>query len=131
MKLQEGNSQGQHLVEKELQRLGRTAVNLEQLAHQLGFAKADDLYVAVAKDEYSLRHIEQAFKPQPEEKTHDTPHVADAGRSSVTRTGRSGVLVVGVDSLLTQLARCCRPAPPDKIAGFITKIGRASCRERV
>src|SRR5699024_12043733 len=94
---------------------------LEELAHQVGFAKADDLYVAVAKDEYSLRHIEQAFKPQPEEKDHDTPHVADAGRSSVTRTGRSGVLVVGVDSLLTQLARCCRPAPPDEIAGFITK----------
>ncbi|HLR81981.1 MAG TPA: bifunctional (p)ppGpp synthetase/guanosine-3',5'-bis(diphosphate) 3'-pyrophosphohydrolase [Paenalcaligenes sp.] len=132
IELQERISQGQHLVEKELQRLGRTAVNLEQLAHQLGFAKADDLYVAVAKDEYSLRHIEQAFKPQPEEKDHDTPHVADAGRSSVTRTGRSGVLVVGVDSLLTQLARCCRPAPPDKIAGFITKgrgvsIHRSSC----
>jgi len=132
IELQERISQGQHLVEKELQRLGRTAVNLEQLAHQLGFAKADDLYVAVAKDEYSLRHVEQAFKPQSEEKDHDTPHVADAGRSSVTRTGRSGVLVVGVDSLLTQLARCCRPAPPDKIAGFITKgrgvsIHRSSC----
>ena len=25
--------------------------------------------------------------------------------------GRGGVLVVGVDSLLTTLARCCRPAP--------------------
>jgi len=31
------------------------------------------------------------------------------------------VLLVGVDRLLTQLARCCKPAPPDRIAGFITK----------
>jgi len=31
------------------------------------------------------------------------------------------VLVVGVDSLLTQLARCCKPAPPDEIAGFVTR----------
>lgn len=134
VELQERISQGQALVEKELQRLGRTAVNLEQLAQQLGFAKADDLYVAVAKDEYSLRHIEQAFKPKAtdEHKEADTPQVSDVGRSSVARTGRSGVLVVGVDSLLTQLARCCRPAPPDKIVGFITKgrgvsIHRSNC----
>ena len=44
----------------------------------------------------------------------------------------SDVLVVGVDSLLTQLARCCRPVPPDAIAGFVTQgrgvsIHRRSC----
>ena len=45
---------------------------------------------------------------------------------------KSQVLVVGVDSLLTQLARCCHPAPPDKIVGFVTRgrgvtIHRADC----
>ena len=34
---------------------------------------------------------------------------------------RGGVLVVGVDSLLTQLAKCCKPAPPDEIRGFVTR----------
>jgi len=39
----------------------------------------------------------------------------------------------GVDSLLTQLARCCRPVPPDTIAGFVTQgrgvsIHRRSCK---
>jgi GTP pyrophosphokinase len=29
--------------------------------------------------------------------------------------------VVGVDKLLTQLGRCCKPAPPDVIAGFVTR----------
>jgi GTP pyrophosphokinase len=42
------------------------------------------------------------------------------------------VLVVGVDSLLTSLARCCRPAPPDAIAGYVTRgkgvaVHRRSC----
>jgi GTP pyrophosphokinase len=42
------------------------------------------------------------------------------------------VLVVGVDSLLTGLAKCCRPAPPDAIGGFVTRhkgvaIHRAAC----
>jgi GTP pyrophosphokinase len=42
------------------------------------------------------------------------------------------VLVVGVESLMTSLARCCRPAPPDAIGGYVTRgkgvaIHRASC----
>jgi GTP pyrophosphokinase len=31
------------------------------------------------------------------------------------------VLVVGIDSLMTQLAKCCKPAPPDAIGGFVTR----------
>jgi len=55
-------------------------------------------------------------------------------RTSTRKSGQSGdVLVVGVDSLLTQLARCCRPVPPDAIAGFVTQgrgvsIHRRSCK---
>ena len=55
-------------------------------------------------------------------------------RNSSHKPGRGGdVLVVGVDSLLTQLARCCRPVPPDTIAGFVTQgrgvsIHRRSCK---
>ena len=55
-------------------------------------------------------------------------------RSGSHKAGRGGdVLVVGVDSLLTQLARCCRPVPPDAIAGFVTQgrgvsIHRRSCK---
>lgn len=132
IELQQRMSQGQGMVEKELQRLGRTAVNLEQMAQQLGFARADDLYVAVAKDEFSLRQLDYLFRDsntivEPEKRIFDAAH------ASVVKTGKSGVLVVGVDSLMTQLARCCRPAPPDLIAGFVTKgrgvsIHRADCK---
>lgn len=38
------------------------------------------------------------------------------------RTSSKGqVLVVGVDRMLTALARCCKPAPPDAIKGFVTR----------
>ncbi len=42
------------------------------------------------------------------------------------------VLVVGVDRMLTALARCCKPAPPDAIKGFVTRgrgvsVHRESC----
>jgi len=123
VELQERISQGQALVEKELQRLGKTAVNLEQLAQQLGFARADDLYVAAAKEEFSLRQIDYLFREEaaPSLPQADDKVVLGSGQANVARTGKSGVLVVGVDSLMTQLARCCRPAPPDRIAGFVTR----------
>lgn len=66
IELQKRIADGQDLVEKELQCLGKTATNLEQLAQQLGFSHAEDLYVAVAKEEFSLRNIAQAFVTQDE-----------------------------------------------------------------
>jgi len=33
----------------------------------------------------------------------------------------AGVLIVGMDRLMTQLARCCKPVPPDPIRGFVTR----------
>jgi len=40
--------------------------------------------------------------------------------------------VVGMDRLLTQLAKCCKPVPPDPISGFVTRgrgvsIHRGDC----
>ena len=134
IELQQRTVQGQSLVEKELQRLGKTAVNLEQLAQQLGFAHAEDLYVAAAKEEFSLRQIDVVFQPAvPEQELRPESLVSHGVRAdSATQTGKSGVLVVGVGSLMTQLARCCRPAPPDQITGFVTRgrgvsIHRADC----
>ena len=121
-------------MEKELQRLGKTAINLEHLAQQLGFAQADDLYVAVAKEEFSLRQIDAVFQPIAAVAEPSLESLIVHG-SRAERGGagtKSGVLVVGVDSLMTQLARCCRPAPPDAISGFVTRgrgvsIHRADC----
>jgi len=134
IELQQRITQGQALVEKELQRLGKTAINLEQLAQQLGFAQADDLYVAVAKEEFSLRQIDAVFQPVAAVAEPSIESlIVHSSRAERGGAGtKSGVLVVGVDSLMTQLARCCRPAPPDAIAGFVTRgrgvsIHRADC----
>ncbi|ETF01663.1 GTP pyrophosphokinase [Advenella kashmirensis W13003] len=134
IELQKRITTGQDMVEKELARLGKSAVNLEQLAERLGFANSDDLYVAAAKDEFSLRQIATVFQ-EPEADpaaAYDTIVARESAAQSAVKTGKSGVLVVGVDSLLTQLARCCHPAPPDPISGFVTRgrgvsIHRSDC----
>ncbi len=48
------------------------------------------------------------------------------------KAGDGGILVLGMDRLLTQIARCCKPVPPDAIRGFVTRgrgvsIHRADC----
>jgi GTP pyrophosphokinase len=126
-------ARGREAVEKLLAREGRTALKLDDLAHQLGFKTADALFEVVGKDEFSLKPIEQLLRPAaPDSAPNDD---ADATRQHVrpaTQGPRGGVLVVGVDSLLTNLGRCCRPAPPDAIRGYVTRgrgvaIHRSDC----
>ncbi|OYU25762.1 MAG: GTP pyrophosphokinase [Burkholderiales bacterium PBB2] len=113
-------ARGREAVEKLLQREGKTAVKLEDLAVRLGFKSAEALFEVVGKDEYSLRNIEQLLRPPAPEPDND--ELLAQRRTKPTRSGpRGGVLVVGVDSLLTNLARCCRPAPPDAIGGYVTR----------
>jgi GTP pyrophosphokinase len=113
-------ARGREAVEKSLQRLGRTSIRLEELASQLGFKSADDLFEVVGKDEYSLRNIEVLLNP-PEPAPEADEYLHKKFKGAVARKSPSGVLVVGVDSLLTQLSRCCKPAPPDLISGFVTR----------
>ncbi len=80
-----------------------------------------------------MRQLDAVFQPEPEEDLDDDVVARESRPDSTERTGKSGVLVVGMGSLLTQLARCCRPAPPDSISGFITRgrgvsVHRADCR---
>ena len=127
--MQETMARGREAVEKLLQREGKTAIKLLDLATQLGFKSADELFEVVGKDEYSLRTIEAFFKPPvPELSTEDVLFK----RAKAEKTPQGGVLVVGVDSLLTQLAKCCKPAPGDAIGGFVTRgkgvsIHRSNC----
>ncbi|XHS78039.1 RelA/SpoT family protein [Burkholderiaceae bacterium UC74_6] len=113
-------AKGRELVEKLLQREGKTAIKLEDLAARLGFRNADALFEVVGKDEYSLRNIEQLLRPPVPELDEDEVLVQRRAKPTAG-TGKGGVLVVGVDSLLTSLARCCRPAPPDEISGYVTR----------
>ncbi len=124
-------AKGREAVERLLQRLGKTAVKLDDLAAQLGFNAADDLFEVVGKDEFSLRNIETVLRPPEPVATEDDQPLLRKPRSQAN-PAKGGLLVVGVDSLMTQLARCCKPAPPDAICGFVTRgkgvsVHRSDC----
>ncbi len=118
--LHENVAKGREAVEKLLQREGKTAMKLDDLASQLGFKSAEGLFEVVGKDEYSLRNIETLLNPPEPALTPDEIVLLKKSRGHAPQSP-SSVLVVGMDSLLTQLARCCKPAPPDAINGFVTR----------
>ncbi|VWD42472.1 GTP pyrophosphokinase [Burkholderia lata] len=132
---EENVAHGRALVEKTLQREGKTSVNLDNLAAKLGFKSPEELFSVVGKEEFSLRNVEHALSDAPPpEPAPEAPADFEKRSSgaSVAHGASTGVLVVGVDALLTQLARCCRPAPPDPISGFVTRgkgmsIHRTDC----
>src|SRR5437764_5130819 len=113
---------GRAVVEKELKREGAAHASLELLADRLGFKKPEDLFVGVARDEVNLRQLQTALREFGDgartPAAGDRPQLGPRPRTAA----RSGVLVVGgVDRLMTQLAKCCKPVPPDAIRGFVTR----------
>ena len=125
-------ARGRDAIERLLQREGRTALRHEELASALGFESPQALFESVGKDETSLRQVEQQLKPPEVAPVPDELVIRRARASDKSASG--GVLVVGVDSLLTQLARCCKPAPPDEIRGYVTRgkgvsIHRSDCAD--
>jgi len=130
-------AQGRSLVEKELRRQGMTALGLDRLAARFGFASADDFLADVGRGEIRSGQLEQTVRAlNPRAPAPAATSGKEAGAPSARRgqavSRKGSVLVVGVDRLLTVPARCCKPAPPDAILGFVTRgrgvtIHRAHC----
>ena len=118
--LEETLSEGRAIVGKELQRLGQTSANIEELAQKLGFSRADDLFIAAVRGEMNLRQFQLVARGGDLLSETELPDEVQT-KPSKPVTGNQGILIVGVDNLLTQLARCCKPAPPDEIQGFVTR----------
>jgi len=110
---------GRLAVEKTLKRERVAHVSLDALASRLGMGKVDDLFAAVARDEVNLRQLQVALRELKgtEPPSETIPKLKKPG----SRGASSGVLIVGMDSLMTQLARCCKPVPPDPVRGFVTR----------
>ena len=108
-------SQGRQQIEKEAKRAGRSGFSIEKLAAHFKYQKPEDFLVEVGRGTIARRQIQSALREESRE----------AERIPVLKSrapqGPGDVLVVGVDKLLTVLARCCKPMPPDEIVGFVTK----------
>jgi GTP pyrophosphokinase len=121
-------AQGRAALDKDLQRHGVTGLNLERLAGELGYAKLNDFLADLGRGKIGPKQLQDALRGGAEPAPPREPLVPRKPRAAA----QGGVLVVGVDKLLTLPAKCCKPAPPDPIVGFVTRgrgvtVHRASC----
>jgi GTP pyrophosphokinase len=124
-------ARGREAVEKLLQREGKTAMKLDDLASQLGFKSADACLRWWARTS-SRCATSRRCCARPSRCWRRMTILLLKKPRQPDKTPKGGVLVVGVDSLMTQLAKCCKPAPPDAIGGFVTRgkgvsVHRADC----
>jgi len=117
---EENVSQGRTQMERELHRLGVTSVNQEKIAQRLNFNKLEDLLAAIGRGDVSTHQIVGVIQEA-------MPARAEAiikpvlSRPASSPASASGILIEGVGNLLTKMAKCCKPAPPDPIVGYVTR----------
>jgi GTP pyrophosphokinase len=128
--------EGKEVLAREMAKAGDGAgITLPVLLHELGFDNAEELYLAIGEGETTAAAVSGAIgrlvtrvrtAQAAEALASGQPAPGPQSRQSdknVPRNTPSGVQVMGVGDLLSSFARCCRPVPPEPIAGFIT-VGR-------
>ena len=108
--------------------------NQQQLCEKLGFRLLDDLFTALGQGEITPRAIQKACGALVEPAPAPISATSMVKKSKIQSGDKNGVLVDGESGLLTTLAKCCKPAPPDLIVGFVTRergvsIHRQGCSD--
>ncbi|HKJ75932.1 MAG TPA: ACT domain-containing protein, partial [Gammaproteobacteria bacterium] len=129
-------NEGRAALDREMRRLGVEGLEPEKVAGELGYKGLEELLIALGRGDASTAQVARVVHRlmQPEADAE-----AEAERKVLERRGRparakdDAVRIHGVGNLLTNLARCCKPAPGDPIMGFITQgrgvtIHRGDCR---
>jgi len=116
----ENVSQGRAQLDRELNRLGVVSLNQEKIAQKLGFNKLEDFLAAIGRGDVSEHQIAQTIQEEITPKTEELAKPV-ALRPARVHSAPKGILIEGVGNLLTKMAKCCQPAPPDAIVGYVTR----------
>jgi GTP pyrophosphokinase len=122
---------GRVIFEKEMHRVGVQDANMEKIALHFNHKITEEFLSAIGRGEITPGQIDTQLRAEiaPIAPTEIIPTT----RSGKAQTQTGGVLVLGVNNIATQFAKCCKPAPPENILGFVTKgrgvtVHRDDCR---
>jgi RelA/SpoT family (p)ppGpp synthetase len=126
--------QGRGVVERELKRLGLSETfSVEEIAQALKYKDVKEFLARVGFGDIqstqisgAIRLMEKSLKPDDEELI---PLLLPEKPKKP-----QGLTVLGVSGLVTKMAGCCNPIPPEPIVGFITRghgvtIHRQDCKQ--
>jgi guanosine-3',5'-bis(diphosphate) 3'-pyrophosphohydrolase len=139
---------GKEIVAKEVKRVGRKLDDLlktdevHEWMRKNGLHGVEDVYAAEGLGQHSLRSLLErlgpaeasaASKAAQSKAAAQKPVPAKAPAKAPARKGApssSGVVVQGLDKLMTRFAKCCSPAPGDALAGIVTRGRGVSVHRR-
>ncbi|MDO4433009.1 MAG: bifunctional (p)ppGpp synthetase/guanosine-3',5'-bis(diphosphate) 3'-pyrophosphohydrolase [Alysiella sp.] len=125
--------QGANQLDKILAKI-QPRPNQQKLCESLNFKNLEELHTAIGQGDITARAIQKAagalIEPSPVSVNEQTI----VKKSKIKTSNQNGILIDGEDGLLTHLAKCCKPAPPDEIVGFVTRekgisIHRQNCAD--
>ena len=136
---------GRDLLQETLRRQGLPAQKLlssrsfTHLVKELGYQKADDLYVALGSGRVPVRTVvNKAMKLAGSEKVavpeiEMLPRRPVAGTPVTAASSEYGISVEGMRDIVVRMAKCCKPIPGDEIVGYISlgkgvTIHREECK---
>lgn len=117
---------GKDLLEKELRKhqLGVSqqmkSDALLRIAQEWSFQKIEDLLAGIGFGEISVRQVVNRMLPKAEgEEKQEEESLTFPTRRPPREKG--GVLIRGIQDVMTRFAKCCTPLPGDEVVGFITR----------
>jgi GTP pyrophosphokinase len=126
---------GRTLLERELNRLGVRDLAFERLGDYLHFGSVNEMLIAIGRGDINPAQIAGAVSRLVEKPKKEAQEAEAAKLPERKQRSGSGseIQISGVGNLLTNIARCCKPALGDPIIGFITQgrgvtIHRSDCK---
>jgi GTP pyrophosphokinase len=126
---EENLADGLEIFHRELKRFGVNEPDRAKLAARYNYKRFDDLLAGIGRGDVTPGQLATALQNELPEKPL-APLPKPRRPSTPRREGE--VRISGVGNLLTQIAGCCKPVPPEPIVGFITRgrgvsIHRSDC----
>ncbi|WP_054653517.1 RelA/SpoT family protein [Limosilactobacillus equigenerosi] len=139
---------GRRLVDQQIREAGYEPAALvtdelaQQVATKLHYNNAEEMFAAVGFGDISAMSVRNRLTEtvRREEKQREAEAQAQAilenhetlanEHQQLPKSSGDGIIVEGVDNLLTRLSHCCKPIPGDEILGYIT-MGRGVSVHRI
>lgn len=117
---------GRQSLDRLLKQLNLRTISHEDVALALDYDNLDDLLAAIGYGDIPNERIAGHLinlrqQAEAEARASITPEPEPNFEVELPEAGDAGITVRGVDGLLTNTARCCRPLPGEPIVGYITR----------
>ncbi len=109
---------------------------MTQVAQTLHKNDVATMYRAIGENELTTKQVIDTLIDlyNGEQQDEPTVEVSDFDETLLKQTrsavSDNGVLVPGAEGVLTKIARCCSPVPPDDIIGMVTRLNGISVHRR-